>query len=293
MQSVEGGRLYFTLIGDAFIDTLGQTVSTDDACTGTLIDQLTLAPGGVPQPLGWEAVVQATLRSKLDTVVVRESRDSLLIQLPQLLIYKLSLAETITAAIPGACLESGNALQEQHIDSAPFRVLPAVGRAYLSGSLLTQAFESTVQTSSSQLLITVQDDSLSVDRVEPLVPSIISGSLGAAPGSWMSIVQASLSASAVAIATQASGFDITIDIPPNPAFAISQPETVQVMQPSLIPLLPCPAPYPPSACHSHVLRSVFDEPPEPQFACAKQTRRSSYQHRCLVPSSRSLRRPPL
>ena len=232
MQSVEGGRLYFTLIGDGFVDTLGQTVSTDDACTGTLIDQLTLAPGGVPQPLGWEAVVQATLRSKLDTVVVRESRNSLLIQLPQLLIYKLSLAETITAAIPGACLESGNALQEQHISGAPFRVLPAVGRAYLSGSLLTQAFESTVQSSSSQLLITVQDDSLSVSGVEALVPSIISGSLGTEPGSWMSIVQASLSASNVAIATKDSGFDITIDIPPNPAYAISQPETVQVVIPA-------------------------------------------------------------
>ena len=43
---------------------------------------------------------------------------------------------------------------------APFRVLPAVGRAYLSGSLLTQAFESSVQSSGSQLTINLFDDIL-------------------------------------------------------------------------------------------------------------------------------------
>ena len=44
-----------------------------------------------------------TLRNKLDTVVVRESRETLSIQLEQLLVYKLSEAETITAA--SACLQ--------------------------------------------------------------------------------------------------------------------------------------------------------------------------------------------
>ena len=72
----------------------GRAFSTDDACAGTLIDQLTLSSGQAEQPLGWESVVQATLRSKLDTVVVRDSRERLLIQLPQLLVYKLSEAET-------------------------------------------------------------------------------------------------------------------------------------------------------------------------------------------------------
>lgn len=231
MQSVEGGQLQFALNGDGFVDTLGQTVSQDDACTGSLIDMLALRSGLVPQPLGWGSVVQATLRNRLDSVVVRESREILQIQLPQLLVYKLSTAETITTSIPGACLLSGNALQEQRITGAPFRVLPAVGRAYLSGSLLTQAFESTVQTTASQLTINLYDDIL-LDGQEALVPQIISGSLGSLPGSWNQIVQAGLSASDVTIVSRDNGFDITVDIQANPAYSITEPETVQVVIPA-------------------------------------------------------------
>ena len=231
MQSVEGGQLFFSLQSDGFVDSLGQAASTDGACTGTLIDQLTLRSGQTQQPLGWENVVQATLRNKLDSVVVRESRNLLSIQLPQLLVYKLSTAETITAAIPGACLISGNALQEQHITGAPFRVLPAVGRAYLSGSLLTQAFEATVQTTSSQLTLNLFDDILLAD-VEAQIPSIIFGSLGSSPGSWDQVVQASLSASNVVIEQRNNGYDVTINIPAQPGYSISEPETVQVVVPA-------------------------------------------------------------
>jgi hypothetical protein len=69
---------------------LGQATSSDDECTGTLIDQLTLQAGQAAQPLGWGAVVQTTLRNKLDSVIVRESATTLSIALPQLLVYKLS-----------------------------------------------------------------------------------------------------------------------------------------------------------------------------------------------------------
>ena len=231
VQSVEGGQLRFTLQDDGFVYNLGQAISTSDACTGTLIDQLTLGGGQVQQPLGWDTVVQATLREKLDTVIVRESRESLLIQLPQLLVYTLSEAETITAAIPGACFLSGKSISAQHISGAPFRVLPAVGRAYLSGSLLTQAFETEVQASSSQLTINLYDDIL-LSGVEAQIPMIISGSLGAAPGSWNQIVQPALSAANVAIFTRENGFDVVIDIPAQPAYAISEPETVQVVVPA-------------------------------------------------------------
>ena len=162
---------------------------------------------------------------------MRESRETLSIQLPQLLVYKLAEAETITAAIPGACLLSGNALQERHISGAPFRVLPAVGRAYLSGSLLTQAFESTVQTSSSQLTLNLYDDILR-DGVEAEIPSIISGSLGGTAGSWESVVQSSLSASNVNIVRRSNGFDVTIDIPAQASYAISEPETITVVVPA-------------------------------------------------------------
>jgi hypothetical protein len=41
-------------------------LSDDAACTGTLIDQLTLRPGGATQPLGWENVAQRALRDKVD-----------------------------------------------------------------------------------------------------------------------------------------------------------------------------------------------------------------------------------
>ena len=52
MQSVEGGQLFFTLSGDGFVDTLGQAVSQDDACTGALIDQLTLRSGRSSHSVG-------------------------------------------------------------------------------------------------------------------------------------------------------------------------------------------------------------------------------------------------
>ena len=69
MQSVAGGERFFALDSDGFVPEIGQAEATsDDACTGTLIDQLTLQAGGTQQPLGWENVVQATLRAKLQIV---------------------------------------------------------------------------------------------------------------------------------------------------------------------------------------------------------------------------------
>ena len=70
---------------------------------------------------------------------MRDSHDTLLIELPQLLTYKLTTAETITATVPSACTISGNQLQVNHIVGAPFRVLPAAGRAYVTGSFLKLA----------------------------------------------------------------------------------------------------------------------------------------------------------
>ena len=78
-----------------------------------------------------------------------------------MLIYKLSEgAELITAAVPPACLLSGNELRaaDGHIQEAPFSVLPAVGRAYVEGSLLQAATEAIVQTSASRLKIRLFDD---------------------------------------------------------------------------------------------------------------------------------------
>ena len=68
--------------------------------------------------------------------VVREGATSLAIELPQLLVYRLDMAETITTLIPAACLRSGSQLRAEHIAGVPFRILPPAGRAYATGSLL-------------------------------------------------------------------------------------------------------------------------------------------------------------
>ena len=40
---------------------------------------------------------------------------SLVIELPQLLVYRLDAAETITTSVPAACLRSGSQLRAEHI----------------------------------------------------------------------------------------------------------------------------------------------------------------------------------
>ena len=68
VQSVEGGQLLFTLQSDGFVDTLGQAISTSDACTGTLIDQLTLRTGQeVREAAGARHVACSSARSRTGT----------------------------------------------------------------------------------------------------------------------------------------------------------------------------------------------------------------------------------
>ena len=81
----------------------------DDACTSSLISELDAI--SEPQALGWAAVVQDTLREQLHKVVVRESATVLAIELPQLLVYRLDAAETVTTSLPASCLRSGAMLR--------------------------------------------------------------------------------------------------------------------------------------------------------------------------------------
>ena len=107
------------------------------------------------------------------------------------------------------------------------------GAPTFSGSLLTQAFETTVQASPSQLKLNLFDDTLSCGTdCAALIPSIITGSLGSQPGGWDSVVQASLLTSNIVIVQNDNGFDVTIDIAANPAYSISEPETIQVVIPA-------------------------------------------------------------
>ena len=157
IASVEGGLLRYTLSGDSFVPTLGQSNDLqNDACTSTLISELDAL--GTPQSLGWTSVVQSTLRDQLSTVVVRESASSLAIELPQLLVYRLDQAETITTLIPATCLRSGSQLRAEHISGAPWRMLPPAGRAFVSGSLLQQASEAEVQVLPTKLEVSLQQD---------------------------------------------------------------------------------------------------------------------------------------
>ena len=248
VQSVEGGRIVVTLLeGERWVPTLGQTVDQDDACTASMIDRLTLESGAT-QAFGWENVVQVALRERLDSVLVRESYTTLAVQLPQLLIYKLDQgAERITAAIPPACVLSGNELRaaDGHITNAPFSVLPAVGRAYVSGTLLNDAREVTVQTAYSQLQVRLFDDIFVGD--EAGIPAILYGSLGDAAGAWASVVRPSLSAADVSIGCAMNGeaiacssedviassleTTITINFDPNAGYQIDSPETISIAIP--------------------------------------------------------------
>ena len=126
----------------------------------------------------------------------------------------------------------------QHIDGAPFRVLPTVGRAFVTGSFLQEALESTLQTSSSQLTVSVFDDTFYGTAAS--FPSIVFGSLSALPGSWESVVQSALSNILLTPHTIGNGVDITVDIPQSIAYEISEPETISVVIPSTLVNAPPP-----------------------------------------------------
>jgi hypothetical protein len=257
VQSVMGARLVLTLLqGERWVPTLGQLApdGTQDLCTTAMVDRLTL-DAGATQEFGWQNVVQVALRERLETALIRESYTRLSIQLPQLLIYKLDQgAERITAAIPRACLLSGNELRaaDGHIANAPFSVLPAVGRAYVSGSLLNDAREVTVQMSASQLRVRLLDDIFVGD--ESGIPSILFGSLGGAAGAWASVVRPALEATCVGtecaavsivcamngvviacssdeIRSSALETTISINFDPAAAYQISEPETIEIRIP--------------------------------------------------------------
>ena len=70
MQSVLGASLVFTLVADEWVPTLGESIAQDDSCTGTLISSLRASTA---QDLGWQAVVQSTLRSNLQVCALRDS----------------------------------------------------------------------------------------------------------------------------------------------------------------------------------------------------------------------------
>ena len=229
IASVEGGLLRYTLSGDSFVPTLGQSNDLqNDACTSTLISELDAL--GTPQSLGWTSVVQSTLREQLSTVVVRESASSLAIELPQLLVYRLDQAETITTLIPAACLRSGSQLRAEHISGAPWRMLPPAGRAFVSGSLLQQASEAELQALPTKLEVSLQQDTFLSDAAGFL--ACISGSLGGLAGGWEAAVQPALTPSMVSFTKVGFGVHISLDIPASPAYSIAEPETIRVLLPS-------------------------------------------------------------
>jgi len=108
--------------------------------------------------------MQATLRDQLDKVVVRESATVLRIELPQLLAYGLEMAETITTSVPAACVRSGAQLRAEHIGGVPFRMLPPAGRAFVGGTLLQRAQETTVKTEATQLTVVLKQDTFLSDE---------------------------------------------------------------------------------------------------------------------------------
>ena len=126
----------------------------------------------------------------------------------------------------------------QHIDGAPFRVLPTVGRAFVTGRFLQEALESTLQTSSSQLTVSIFDDTFYGTAAS--FPSIVFGSLSALSGSWESVVQSALSNILLTPHMIGNGVDITVDIPQSIAYEISEPETISVVIPSTLVSAPAP-----------------------------------------------------
>ena len=233
IQSVEGASLRIDLAGDTWLPEVGSegTASIDDACTGMLISELH-AEGGDASV--WQTVVQAALRTRLSQVIVRESESVLRIELPQLLVYKLYAVETITASVPGACLTSGKQMRPEQIGGIPFSVLPVAGRAYVSGSLLQEALETTVQSKGASLTVTLRDDEFVGDEAD-FVQKCISGSLKDEPGGWGAVVMEELRANPtqyIEIREVDAGYDIEVDIPASAGYSISEPETISVVIPA-------------------------------------------------------------
>ena len=233
IQSVEGASLRIDLAGDTWLPEVGSegTASIDDACTGMLGSELH-AEGGDASV--WQTVVQAALRTRLSQVIVRESESVLRIELPQLLVYKLYAVETITASVPGACLTSGKQMRPEQIGGIPFSVLPVAGRAYVSGSLLQEALETTVQSKGASLTVTLRDDEFVGDEAD-FVQKCISGSLKDEPGGWGAVVMEELRANPtqyIEIREVDAGYDIEVDIPASEGYSISEPETISVVIPA-------------------------------------------------------------
>ena len=167
-------------------------------------------------------------------MIVRESESVLRIELPQLLVYKLYAVETITASVPGACLTSGKQMRPEQIGGIPFSVLPVAGRAYVSGSLLQEALETTVQSKGASLTVTLRDDEFVGDEAD-FVQKCISGSLKDEPGGWGAVVMEELRAHPtqyIDIREVDAGYDIEVDIPASAGYSISEPETISVVIPA-------------------------------------------------------------
>ena len=126
--------------------------------------------------------MQPTLKEQLRSVLVRESSTSLVLELPQLLVYRLDMAETISTSVPAACLRSGSQLRPEHIAGAPFRMMPPAGRAMVGGSLLIHAQEASVQSMATQLAVSLRADGYRMlsgyDQLDP--PSPVEGPAGLA-----------------------------------------------------------------------------------------------------------------
>ena len=129
---------------------------------------------------------------------------------------------------------SGKQMRPEQIGGIPFSVLPVAGRAYVSGSLLQEALETTVQSKGASLTVTLRDDEFVGDEAD-FVQKCISGSLKDEPGGWGAVVMEELRANPtqyIDIREVDAGYDIEVDIPASAGYSISEPETISVVIPA-------------------------------------------------------------
>ena len=175
---------------------------------------------------GWNNVVQAGI--PLGNVV-RTSNTVVTITLPALAGYDITAQETITVTVPATALAQSSIA----IAAIPtFDVTVSPGLVALTGSVTDDA-ETDIRTGSSQIILTLTDDTWVLDdgTFAAQRAAIISGlvSAQAEANGWNNVVQAGIPLGNV---VRTSNTVVTITLPALAGYDISAQETVTVTVPA-------------------------------------------------------------
>ena len=180
-------------------------------------------------PRGWAAIVQPAL-DHIHWSVHNEST-RIEVDVPQFADYEIDRPEMLSLTIPPGALRSRQRMRARGV----LRIDASVGRATLSGPLVEMLTEDAIRAEGGlSVLVTLQGDAFThgVGSNDLATASIVRGfsSLQAEPAGWNAVVQRALEFGWNHL-TKLNSSALRIDLPPNPTYSISEPETVTLRVP--------------------------------------------------------------